>query len=166
MNGFQEIENIYSAANFKGALVSKDHFPSFSKRDKMLIFPLLSLQMLVCWDKTASDVLISRMAGKARHSLSEYFRRQRNSPSWLFQNICLHISITNCFEVTLFHTCLFYLSGPLPIYPSQRYFVVFYRIFIVVETQCWGIDLNDSLQLFPNNWIWNKKWIFLNEYKK
>ena len=90
MNGFQEIENIYSAANFKGALVSKDHFPSFSKRDKMFIFPLLSLQMLVCWDKTASDVLISRMAGTARHSLSEYFRRQRNSPSWLFPNICLH----------------------------------------------------------------------------
>ena len=141
MNGFQEIENIYSAANFKGALVSKDHFPSFSKRDKMFIFPLLSLQMLVCWDKTASDVLISRMAGTARHSLSEYFRRQRNSPSWHFPYICLHITIMNCFEVTFFTLVCFIFPVPYQ-FTTPRAILLFgfgcnlYRIYIVVETQC------------------------------
>ena len=83
INGFQEIENLDIAAKFKGALMSKAHFPTFFKVIKRPFCRFFHFKCSFVWTKQPSDVLILRMAGTASHSLSEYLQQRRQQKSKL-----------------------------------------------------------------------------------
>ena len=83
INGFQEIENLDIAAKFKGALMSKAHFPTFLKVIKCPFSCFFHFKCSFVWTKQPSDVLILRMAGTATHSLSEYLKQRRQQKSKL-----------------------------------------------------------------------------------